>query len=81
MVEFLSIGHHAVQRAQTAAGDRVLVVGAGAIGMAVTLFAARRGADVTVMDPNPLRAGFSVRELGAGGEALQSMTSQHASPN
>src|SRR5438067_11407709 len=64
MVEFLSIGHHAVQRAVPTKADRVLVVGAGPIGMAVGLFAARSGAEVTVMDPNDHRAKFCVRELG-----------------
>ena len=33
--------------------------------MAVSLFAARSGAEVTVMDPNSRRAEFCVRELGA----------------
>jgi 2-desacetyl-2-hydroxyethyl bacteriochlorophyllide A dehydrogenase len=66
MVEFLSIGHHAVERAPAVEGEKTLVVGAGPIGMAVTLFAARRGAQVTVMDSNPMRAQFCVSELGAG---------------
>lgn len=65
MVEFLSIGHHAVQRAEPTSGAQVLVVGAGPIGMSVVLFAARCGAEVTVMDPNAARADFCVRELGA----------------
>jgi 2-desacetyl-2-hydroxyethyl bacteriochlorophyllide A dehydrogenase len=65
MVEFLSIGHHAVDRVPAVEGERALIVGAGPIGMAVTLFAARRGAHVTVMDSNPIRAQFCVRELGA----------------
>jgi 2-desacetyl-2-hydroxyethyl bacteriochlorophyllide A dehydrogenase len=45
--------------------DKVLVVGVGAIGMAITLFAVQRGAEVTVTDPNDSRADFCVRVLGA----------------
>jgi len=65
MVEFLSIGYHAVRRAALSGGERVLVVGAGPIGMAVALFAGLRGADVTVLDGNAGRAGFCVERLGA----------------
>lgn len=65
MVEFLSIGRHAVERAQVRTGQRVLVVGAGPIGMGVTLFAAMRGATVTVLDGNAARASFCVERLGA----------------
>ena len=55
MVEFLSVGHHAVCRGETAAGDRVLVVGAGPIGVGVALFARLRGAAVTLADTSPER--------------------------
>lgn len=65
MVEFLSIGHHAVGRASLMPGDRVLVVGAGPIGMAVTLFASQQGAEVTVLDGNAARAQFCTDLLGA----------------
>ncbi|AOH85505.1 dehydrogenase [Sphingomonas panacis] len=65
MVEFLAIGYHAVRRAALSAGERVLVVGAGPIGMAVALFAGLQGADVTVLDGNAARARFCVEKLGA----------------
>ncbi|AHE53746.1 zinc-binding alcohol dehydrogenase family protein [Sphingomonas sanxanigenens] len=65
MVEFLAIGMHAVRRAQVGAQDRVLVVGAGPIGLAVTLFAKQTGAAVTVLDGNRRRATFAVDKLGA----------------
>lgn len=65
MVEFLAIGMHAVRRAQVSAEDRVLVVGAGPIGLAVTLFATQAGAEVTVLDGNNRRAAFAVDKLGA----------------
>jgi 2-desacetyl-2-hydroxyethyl bacteriochlorophyllide A dehydrogenase len=65
MVEFLSIGHHAVKRAEAVSAEQALVVGAGPIGMAVTLFSARRGGRVTVSDLQESRLDFCARELGA----------------
>ena len=50
MVEFLAIGAHAVRRAHVQRGQRVLVVGAGPIGMAAMIFAILRGAQVTALD-------------------------------
>ncbi|MGG1948923.1 zinc-binding alcohol dehydrogenase family protein [Trinickia sp. NRRL B-1857] len=50
MLEFLAIGAHAVRRADVMAGQRVLVVGAGPIGMAAMIFAKLRGANVTCLD-------------------------------
>lgn len=55
MVEFLSIGMHAVRRGAVTSTDRVLVVGAGAIGVGVALFANMAGAEVVVIDTNPGR--------------------------
>lgn len=50
MVEFLAIGAHAVRRGEVAAGDRVLVTGAGPIGLGAALFAKARGAEVYLRD-------------------------------
>ena len=61
MVEFLSIGAHAVERPQIRPGDRVLVVGAGPIGVAVLLFAALKGARISVLDGRPDRLAFAQR--------------------
>jgi threonine dehydrogenase-like Zn-dependent dehydrogenase len=44
MIEFLAIGAHAVRRAQVREGQRVLVVGAGPIGMGAIIFARLHGA-------------------------------------
>ncbi|WP_285019251.1 zinc-binding alcohol dehydrogenase family protein [Novosphingobium sp. fls2-241-R2A-195] len=77
MVEFLSIGRHAVRRAVLQVGERVLVVGAGPIGMATAFFAARGGADVTVLDGNESRVALCVDKLGAHhGEALGADTAE-----
>ena len=64
MVEFLAIGAHAVRRAHVQAGQRVLVVGAGPIGMAAMVFARLRGAQVTAIDGRQDRVEFCRRELG-----------------
>lgn len=63
MVEFLAIGAHAVRRADVKAGQRVLVVGAGPIGMAAMIFAKLRGAQVTALDTRRDRLDFCTAQL------------------
>ena len=63
MVEFLAIGAHAVRRADVKAGQRVLVVGAGPIGMAAMIFAKLRGAQVTALDTRRDRLDFCTTQL------------------
>jgi 2-desacetyl-2-hydroxyethyl bacteriochlorophyllide A dehydrogenase len=65
MVEFLSIGAHAVARAKISSGQRVLVVGAGPIGMATGLFSGLDGAQVSFVDSRPDRLKVCVDHLGA----------------
>lgn len=50
MVEPFSIGYHAIQRADVGYGDRVLVIGAGSIGLLTMLAAISRGAQVWIAD-------------------------------
>jgi 2-desacetyl-2-hydroxyethyl bacteriochlorophyllide A dehydrogenase len=64
MLEFLAIGAHAVARGEVAAGQRVLVAGAGPIGLAVMLFAALRGARVVALDPRRDRLDVARAHLG-----------------
>ncbi|MFC3683141.1 zinc-binding alcohol dehydrogenase family protein [Hydrogenophaga luteola] len=64
MVEFLAIGAHAVRRSGLNAGQRVLVVGAGPIGMAAMIFAQLRGASVTALDGRQDRVDFCTSALG-----------------
>lgn len=64
MLEFLAIGKHAVRRGAVQPDQRVLVVGAGPIGMAVALFARLAGAVVTVLDGRADRLAFSHEALG-----------------
>lgn len=63
MVEFLAIGAHAVRRAGVCPGQRVLVVGAGPIGMAAMIFAQLNGATVTALDSRQDRLDFCTRSL------------------
>jgi 2-desacetyl-2-hydroxyethyl bacteriochlorophyllide A dehydrogenase len=63
MVEFLAIGAHAVGRGAVERGDRVLVVGAGPIGIACMVFAKLRGAAVTALDMREDRLAFCAREI------------------
>jgi 2-desacetyl-2-hydroxyethyl bacteriochlorophyllide A dehydrogenase len=64
MLEFLAIGAHAVRRGEVAPGQRVLVAGAGPIGLAVMLFAKLRGARVTALDTRRDRLDFATLQLG-----------------
>jgi len=64
MLEFLAIGAHAVSRARLSAEDRVLVVGAGPIGIATALFAQLDGATVTLVDRRQARLDYARRNLG-----------------
>lgn len=65
MIEFLAIGAHAVRRAQVRAGQRVLVVGAGPIGMGAVVFSRLRGATVVALDSRADRLAFCTQRLGA----------------
>ncbi len=72
MVEFLSIGRHAVARTHVVGGAPTLVLGAGPIGLASALFARIDGADVTVADVSETKLsiasdgfGFPTLNLGA----------------
>jgi 2-desacetyl-2-hydroxyethyl bacteriochlorophyllide A dehydrogenase len=64
MLEFLAIGAHAVGRARLNPSDRVLVVGAGPIGIATALFAQLDGAAVTLVDTRQARLDYARRHLG-----------------
>lgn len=79
MVEFQAIGAHAVRRSEVKPGDRVLIVGAGPIGVGTAFFARIAGGTVTLTDISaPRRAylrdrlGFE-RVIAAGESALPMM--------
>ena len=64
MVEFLAIGAHAVARAALRPSGRVLVRGAGPIGIATALFARLDGAEVVLCDTRAARLDHARRQLG-----------------
>jgi len=64
LVETLAIGCNCVNRAGPGAGDKVLVIGAGPIGMAVIEFLKVAKTEITVMDMNEARLQFCKETLG-----------------
>ena len=63
LVEPLTIGAHAVARAQLVAGEHVAVLGAGPIGLAVGLAAHAAGARLLVLDLDEHRLAFCRRQI------------------
>ena len=59
LVEMLGIGAHAVDRAKPEAGESVLVIGAGPIGLSVIQFALVAGARIALLELNPERMAFA----------------------
>lgn len=66
IVEPFSIGYHAMLRADVAEGERVLVLGAGAIGLLTMLAARTQGAEVWIADVVASRLEVAT-SLGAAG--------------
>ncbi|WP_343465085.1 zinc-binding alcohol dehydrogenase family protein [Pantoea sp.] len=64
LIEPFAISAHAVRRAAIAAGDAVLVIGAGPIGLGVAAIAAAAGAQVTVADTSAPRRAHVAKQLG-----------------
>lgn len=65
LVEPLAVGLHALNRGGAAAGDRLLIVGAGPVGLSALVWARSRGInDITVCDPVAQRRQGAV-DLGA----------------
>ena len=61
LVEFLTIGAHAVARSGLAAGEDVLIVGAGPIGLSVLQFALTAGASARIIEKAEFRRQFAGR--------------------
>lgn len=88
LVETLAIGCHAVNRGQAQAGENVLVIGAGPIGLSAIEFLRIAKSKITVLDVNPQRLDFckntmkvdhTVKFEAEGGSlaALQNLTDGH----
>jgi 2-desacetyl-2-hydroxyethyl bacteriochlorophyllide A dehydrogenase len=61
LVEFLTIGAHAVARSGLVAGEDVLIVGAGPIGLSVLQFALTAGASARIIEKVEFRRQFAAR--------------------
>lgn len=61
LAEPLAVAVHDVRRARIQAGERVLVVGGGPIGLLVGLVAKSRGAEVKISEPNEYRRALAER--------------------
>jgi len=64
IVEPLAIGAHAIRRAGLLAGERVLVIGCGPIGIGILKLAQLAGAEVMAMDVNDARLHYVREQLG-----------------
>ncbi|WP_035807357.1 zinc-binding alcohol dehydrogenase family protein [Lunatimonas lonarensis] len=81
IIEPLCIGYHAVQRAQFTAGETVLIMGCGPIGLAMIRFATLAGARVIAVDVNAqrlekARSRFGADEILVAGESLANQVSE-----
>jgi 2-desacetyl-2-hydroxyethyl bacteriochlorophyllide A dehydrogenase len=64
LVETLAIGCHAVARGKPQAGENVLVIGAGPIGLSTIEFIKLTSAKITVLDMNEKRLAFCTQTMG-----------------
>src|SRR6187431_1455924 len=69
MIEPFSIGFHAANRAHVSPGDKVIVLGAGPIGIFALLSAKLKGASVWIADILPSRLEVA-QQMGADGTIL-----------
>ena len=79
IVEFLAIGAHAVRRGAVTSRDRVLVVGAGPIGLGVALSACALGAEVAVLDHDAERTAAAENLAGVTGMRVENNASEAVS--
>lgn len=64
LIEPFCISYHGVQRANVKAGEKVLVVGAGTIGVLAAVAAKAKGAEVTICDVAPDKLEYACRTFG-----------------
>jgi len=72
LVETLAIGCHAVNRGHPIAGETVLIVGAGPIGLSVSEFTKLSGARTIMMDLSEQRLDFARKKMGIADTILSS---------
>ncbi len=72
LIEPFCISYHGVSRADVKSGERVLVVGAGTIGVLAAVAAKARGAEVTVCDVAADKLDYAYRTFGLHHKLLNS---------
>ena len=69
IIEPLCISYHGVKRAGVKGGDKVLIVGAGTIGILASVAAKQKGAEVYIADVSRVKLDYA-REFGVDGVVL-----------
>ena len=69
IIEPLCISYHGVKRAEVKEGDKVLIVGAGTIGILAAVAAKQKGAEVYIADVSEVKLGYA-RDFGVDGVVL-----------
>lgn len=64
LIEPFCISYHGVQRADVKPGEKVLVVGAGTIGVLAAVAAKAKGAEVTICDVAPAKLNYAYETFG-----------------
>ena len=70
LIEPFCISYHGVTRAGVKAGDKVLVVGAGTIGVLAAVAAKAKGAEVTICDVAPEKLQYAYETFGLDHQLL-----------
>lgn len=70
LIEPFCISYHGVSRADVQMGDKVLVIGAGTIGVLAAVAAKAKGAEVYISDVSEKKLEFAVKEFGLAGSIL-----------
>jgi len=63
LVNPAAVAFYAVKKAKVSFGDRVAVLGGGAIGLSAVQFAARQGAEVVLIEPDEYRRHFAEKHF------------------
>lgn len=72
LIEPFCISYHGVSRADVKPGDKVLVVGAGTIGVLAAVAAKAKGAEVTICDVAPTKLEYAYKTFGLDHQLLNS---------
>lgn len=70
LIEPFCISYHGVSRADIRSGDKVLVIGAGTIGVLAAVAAKAKGAEVYIADVAEKKLEYAVNEFGLAGSIL-----------